>query len=96
MEAAVKTFVYQFRRPLSLEITATCLADTDFGLRLRYRIFDKFSGESHTEYFDPSEAAQGDYSDVGVLYERLVERFDNDRAFLGTEHFPVGVGKKLR
>jgi hypothetical protein len=84
IEAAVKTFVYQFRRPLALEITATCLADTDLGLRLRYQVFDKRSGESHTEYFDPSGAAQGDYSDVSVLYERLIKRFAKDRAFLAT------------
>jgi hypothetical protein len=75
IEAAVKTFVFQFGRSLSLEITATCLADTHFGLRLRYRIFDKYSGESLAEYFDPYGAAPGDYSDCGVVYERLVERF---------------------
>jgi hypothetical protein len=67
IEAAVRTFVYQFRRPLGLKVTATCFADTNFGLRLRYQVFDKLSGESHTEYFDPYGAAQGDYSDVGVL-----------------------------
>ena len=75
IEGAVKTFVYQFGRPLSLEVTATCLADTHFGLRLRYRIFDRYSGESLAEYFDPYGAALGDYSDCGVVYERLVERF---------------------
>jgi hypothetical protein len=75
MEAAVKTFVYELTRPLALEITATCLANTHFGLRLRYRIFDRYSGESHTEYFDPFGAAQGDYSDYPALYDRLLERF---------------------
>jgi len=72
-------FVYQFDRPLSLEVTATCLANTHFGLRLRYRISDRYSGESHTEYFDPYGAAQGDYSDCSVVYERLVARFDTGR-----------------
>lgn len=76
IEAAVKMFVYQFDRPLSLEVTATCLANTHFALRLRYRISDRSSGESHTEYCDPYGAAQGDYSDCSVVYERLVARFD--------------------
>jgi len=80
IEAAVKTFVYQFDRPLSLGVTATCFANTHFGLRLRYRISDRYSGESHTEYFDPYGAAQGDYSDYAVVYERLVARFDTRSA----------------
>jgi hypothetical protein len=79
IEAALKMFVYQFDRPLSLEVTATCLANTHFGLRLRYRISDRYSGESHTEYFDPYGAAQGDYSDCSVVYERLVASFDTGR-----------------
>ena len=76
IEAGVKMFVYQFDRPLSLEVTATCLANTHFGLRLRYRISDRYSGESHAEYCDPYGAAQGDYSDCAVVYEKLLARFD--------------------
>ncbi len=76
IEAAVKMFVYQFSRPLSLEVTASCLANTHFGLRLRYRIFDRRSGWGHTEYCDPYTAAPGDYSDYPVVYERLVTRFE--------------------
>jgi hypothetical protein len=76
IEQAVKRFVYEFRRPLSLCVTASYLANTHFGLRLRYRIFDKHSGGSHPEYYDPYTAAQGDYSDCLVVYERLLAQFE--------------------
>lgn len=79
IEGAVKTFIYKFCRPLSLRVTASYLADTHFGLRLRYQIFDKRSRESHTEYYDPYTTAKGDFSDYLVVYERLLARFEGVR-----------------
>lgn len=78
IESAVAMFVYQFRRPLSLEVTAPCVPNTHFGIRIRYRICDKHSRESHTEYFDPYSASQGDCSDYPVFFEKLVRKFGGD------------------
>lgn len=71
-EAAIKAYVYEFGRPLALEVTAAHLADSHFGLRFRYRIHDRKSGETHTEYYDPYTDVLGDFADLKVVYDRLV------------------------
>jgi hypothetical protein len=73
-EAAIKAYVYEFGRPLALEVTAAHLADTHFGLRFRYRIHDRKSGLTHTEYYDPYTDVLGDFAELKVVYDRLVTR----------------------
>jgi len=76
-EAAIKAYVYEFRRPLGLEVTATYLEGSHLGTRFRYRIHDRKTGESHTEYYDPYTDVLGDFADLKVVFERLVSHLSH-------------------
>lgn len=81
IEAAVKMFIYGFKRPLALEVTATVYVDTHIAKRIRYRIFDiKGSKMSHSEYFDALTDNKSDCGDYEVIYNRMKDKFKNNRA----------------
>ena len=76
IEAAVKKFIYEFRRPLGLEITATIYVNTHLAKRIRYRIFDKKGSKfSHTEYFDALTDVKSDTGDYEAIYNRMIIAF---------------------
>jgi len=77
IEAAVKKFIYAYKRPLGLEVTAITYADTSLALRISYRIFDKKGSRlSHTEYFDPLSILKSDSNDSFAIYDRLTKEFE--------------------
>lgn len=77
IEAAVKKFIYEFKRPLSLEVTATKYLNTHVALKIRYRIYDKNgSGLSHIEYFDALTDVKTDIADFETIYQRLLKNFE--------------------
>jgi hypothetical protein len=77
IEAALKKFIYTYKRPLGLEVTATTYVKTSLALRIRYRIHDnKGSQMSHSEYFDPLSLLKSDTLDFFNIYDRLVNKFN--------------------
>lgn len=77
IEAAVKEFIYNYKRLLGLEVTATTYANTSLALRIRYRIYDKKGSRLvHTEYFDPLSLLKSDIQDCIGIYQRLLKSFD--------------------
>jgi len=77
IEAAVKSFVYESGRTVSLEVTATHLADTQLAKRIRYRVWEPKSGALYTEYFDALTAVKSDYADFEKIYEKLMNEYNN-------------------
>jgi hypothetical protein len=75
VEAAIRAFVYEHNRPLAVEFTVSYLRRTHFGIRLRYRIYDRKSGMSHSEYYDATTDTLGDFSDYETVYKRLLQSF---------------------
>lgn len=77
IEAAVKKFIYEFKRPLGLEVTATIYVDTHIARRIRYRIYDKKGSKmSHSEYFDALTDNKSDAGDYEVIYNRMKNTFE--------------------
>lgn len=75
VECAVKLFIYKFKRPLSIEVTATYLAGTHLAKRIRYRIYEKKSGMCISEYFDALTVTFSDYADFEVVYNKLESEY---------------------
>lgn len=76
IEAAVKKFIYTYKRPLSLEVTATVLQNTHIARRIRYRIYDgKGSKMCHSEYYDALTDIKTDASEQDNIYNRLINSF---------------------
>lgn len=79
VEAAVKLFVHRTQRPISLEVTATVLAQTHMGNRIRYRIWEPKSHTLHAEYFDALNDVRSDYADFEQITEQLMQAFGGVR-----------------
>lgn len=76
IEAAVKRFIYEFKRPLSLEVTVTTYRDTEVARRIRYSVYDKKgSKELHCEYFDALTTSKTDVLDYESIYNRMLKSF---------------------
>lgn len=76
IEAAVKKFIKEFKRPLGLEITVTTYKDSLVAKRIRYLVYDKKGSKaSHAEYFDALTDTKTDVLDFFTVYNRLVEKF---------------------
>jgi hypothetical protein len=76
IEAAVKRFIKEFKRPLGLEVTVTTYKDSLVAKRIRYRVYDKKGSKiSHSEYFDALTDTKTDVLDFFTVYDRLLENF---------------------
>tara|TARA_R110000868_G_scaffold163179_1_gene395316 strand:+ start:865 stop:1674 length:810 start_codon:yes stop_codon:yes gene_type:complete len=76
IEAAIKRFIKEFKRPLGLEVTVSTYKDSLVAKRIRYRIYDKKGSKvSHSEYFDALTDTKTDVLDFFTIYDRLVENF---------------------
>lgn len=76
IESAVKRFIYEFKRPLGLEVTVTMYKDSFVARRVRYRVYDKKGSQlCHTEYFDALTDIKTDTLDHFTIYNRLVDAF---------------------
>ena len=77
IESAVKRFIYEFKRPLGLEVTATTYVNTSLARGIRYNVFDKKGSRmSYTEYFDALTDTKTDTLDHYSLYDKLVKDFN--------------------
>ena len=68
-------FIDEVKRPLSLEVTATLVADTQVAKRIRYRVFEHRSGMVFTEYFDALTDVFSDFGDFEAIYARLTATY---------------------
>jgi len=75
IEAAVKLFIYETRRPVSLEVTATIIANTHLGSRIRYRMLEPRSQTLFTDYFDALTEIRSDYADFENIHAKLMTDF---------------------
>lgn len=75
IEAAVKLFIYETKRTVSLEITATHLADSHLASRIRYQVYEQKSQMLFREYFDVLTAVKSDYADFEKVYEKLMSEY---------------------
>ncbi len=77
IEAAIKRFIYEFKRPLGLEVTATIYMNSHIAKRIRYRIYDKKGSRmSHSEYFDALTDNKSDTADYEAIYNRMLNTFE--------------------
>lgn len=72
VEAAVKLFIQKVGRPVSLEVTATYLADTHLAQRIRYQVYEPKSETFFREYFDALTEVPPDIADAKKIYEKLL------------------------
>lgn len=78
IESAVKQFIYEFKRPLGLEVTVTTYQDTLVARRIRYSIYDKKGSKAlHNEYFDALTTTKVDILEGELIYRRMVDLFNN-------------------
>lgn len=78
IEAAVKRFIYEYKRPLGLEVCVTTHQNTLVAKKVRYRVYDgKGSKRLHSEYFDALTNTKSDALDFFSIYERLENAFNN-------------------
>lgn len=75
IEAAVKMFIYETQRPASLEVTATIIADTHLGRRIRYQVVEPKSGFLHREYFDALTDVKSDNADFENIYDKMMSEY---------------------
>lgn len=75
IEAAVKMFIYETGRAVSLEVTATIVADTHLGRRIRYQVVEQKSGLLFREYFDALTDVRSDHADFENIYEKLMSEY---------------------
>lgn len=75
IEAAVKMFIYETHRAVSLEVTATIIADTHLGRRIRYQIVEPKSNFLYREYFDALTDVKTDNADFENIYEKLMSEY---------------------
>jgi hypothetical protein len=75
IEASVKSFIYEVKRPVSLEVTATHLADSHLASRIRDRVWEPKSQMLYVEYFDALTAVKSDYADYENIYEKLMSEY---------------------
>ncbi len=75
IEASVKSFIYEVKRPVSLEVKVTHLADSHLASRIRYSVWEPKSQMLYTEYFDALTAVKSDYADYANIYEKLMAEY---------------------
>jgi hypothetical protein len=75
IEAAVKMFIYETGRAVSLEVTATIIADTHLGRRIRYQVVEQKSGLLFREYFDALTDVRSDHADFENIYDKLMSEY---------------------
>ena len=76
IESAVKRFIYEFKRPLGLEVTATTYVNIDLATVIRYNVFDKKGSRmSYTECFDALTDTKTDTLDHFSIYNKLISEF---------------------
>lgn len=75
IEAATKLFIYETKRPVSFEITAQIIADTDLATNIRYQISEPKSRMLYRDYFDPLTDTLSDYSDFENIYGKIMEKY---------------------
>lgn len=75
IETAVKAFIFETKRPVSLEVTVTTAQESQLGLRIRYQIYEQKSQTLHREYFDALTETLSDYADYEIIYKKLMEKF---------------------
>ncbi|MFP5471856.1 MAG: hypothetical protein ACLGGV_09700 [Bacteroidia bacterium] len=76
IESAVKRFVYENKRPLGIEVTATLYKDTQLAKRIRYRVYDKMGSKiTHCEYFEALTDVKTDVVDFDTIYQRMLNKF---------------------
>ncbi len=78
IEAAVKLFIYETQRPVSLEVTVTVLADTHVGRRIRYQMWEPRSQTLYREYFDALTETQSDYADFELIHRKLMDNYQSN------------------
>jgi len=71
IETCVRAWVSENKKPLGIEVTCSYLADSHLGLRLRYRLHNRKSDMSHTEYYDPLSVQQSEYDDLDAAFDRM-------------------------
>jgi hypothetical protein len=76
IEAAIKLFIYETKRPVSLEVVATTIADTHLGKRIRFRMWEQKSQTLFTDYFDALTEIRSDYADFENIYKKLMSKFE--------------------
>jgi phenylalanine-4-hydroxylase len=76
IEAAIKLFIYETKRPVSLEVVATTIADTHLGKRIRFRMWEQKSQTLFTDYFDALTETRSDYADFENIYKKLMSKFE--------------------
>ncbi|MEI2437491.1 hypothetical protein [Priestia megaterium] len=75
VEQAVKTFIYNTKRPLKLEVTADLIAGTHVATRVRYRIYDLQSQRVYTEYYNPLSTSISDILDEQIILINMEKKF---------------------
>ena len=75
IEAAIKMLIYETGRAVSLEVTATIIADTHLGRRIRYQVVEPKSGFLHREYFDALTDVKSDHADFENIYDKLMSKY---------------------
>lgn len=78
IEAAVKMFIYETQRTVSLEVTATIVANSHLGDNIRYQIVEPKSGLCFREYFDALTDVKSDHADFENLYDRLMKKYQKN------------------
>lgn len=77
IEAAVKRFIYEYKRPLGLEVCVSTYQNTLVAKKVRYRVYDgKGTRKLHSEYFDALTTTKSDALDFFSIYERLEKTFN--------------------
>jgi hypothetical protein len=78
IEAAIKLFIYETNRPISLEVTATIVAETHLGKRIRFSIWEPKSKTLFTDYFDALTEVHSDYADFENIHSKLMSDFEKN------------------
>ncbi|EOA6545556.1 TPA: hypothetical protein ACGU7E_004663 [Vibrio vulnificus] len=76
IEAAVKMFIQETGRAVSLEVTSTVVYGSQLGRRIRYQVVEPKSGLLFREYFDALTDVKTDYADFGKMYDKLMAKYN--------------------
>ncbi len=75
IENAVKQFIVDTRKTVTLKVTATRVSDSHVANSIRYEIFQPKSQFLHKEYFNPLSGSVADYRECKVIYDTLINKF---------------------
>jgi hypothetical protein len=79
IETAVKRFIYEFKRPLGIQVDAEIYFNSHFAQKIAYRVHDKKGSMiSHTEYFDALTDVKTDVFDHEAIFARMKKTFGED------------------